>query len=167
MENTPVAQPITLNSTGTAPVTVNSAAASGTGFSVSSASLPATLNPGQSLTLEVQFDPTTVGSFTGQLAISSSASSSTVGLSGVGESHEVDLSWTCPLDSSDPIVGYNIYRAPGGTTSYQRLNATPETLTAFADTAVQSGTAYAYVVTSVDGAGAESVPSNMTSVTIP
>ena len=167
MENTPVVQPITLSSTGTASVSVNSAVVSGTGFSVSGASLPATLSPGQSLILEVQFDPATAGSFTGQLAVSSSASSPTVGLSGVGESHEVDLSWSCPPDSSDPIVGYNIYRAPVGTTSYQRLNAAVETLTAFADTAVQSGTAYAYVVTSVDAAGAESVPSNMTSVTIP
>ncbi len=165
--NTPVTQPITLSSTGTAPVTVNSAAVSGTGFSVTGASLPATLNPGQSLTLQVQFDPATSGSFSGQLAITSSASSPTVGLSGLGDSHEVDLSWSCPPDSSDPIVGYNIYRAPSGTTSYQRMNAAVETLTVFADSAVQSATAYDYIVKSVDAGGVESVPSNITSVTIP
>jgi len=119
------------------------------------------------LTLEVQFDPATAGSFSGQLTIASSASTSTVGLSGVGESHQVDLSWSSPTGSSDPAVGYNIYRAPGGTSSYQRVNATVETQTTFADSAVQSGVAYNYYVTSVDAEGRESSPSNTTTVTVP
>jgi len=90
-----------------------------------------------------------------------------VGLSGVGESHEVDLSWSAPTGSSDPIVGYNVYRAPSGTTSYQRINVTVETLTAYADDAVQAGVAYIYYVTSVDAEGMESSPSNTTTVTVP
>jgi fibronectin type 3 domain-containing protein len=167
MANTPVAQPITLSSTGTAAVTVKSATASGMGFSVSGASFPATLNPGQSLTLEVQFDPATAGSFSGQLAITTNASSSTVALSGVGDTYSVNLNWGCPPLSSDPGAGYNIYRAPTGTTSYQRLNSTMQTPTAFVDGAVQSGAVYDYIVKSVDSVGTESAPSNTTTVTIP
>lgn len=165
--NSPAVQQITLSSTGSAPLTVNSANVSGAGFSVSGATLPATLNPGQSLNLDVQFDPATAGSFNGQLAIASNASSATVGLSGVGESHEVELSWSSPPASSDPVAGYNIYRAPSGTTSFQRLNATMQTPTTFADGTVQSGSAYDYMVTSVDPTGTESTPSNTTTVTIP
>ena len=165
--NSPVAQPITLSSTGTAPVTVNSAAVSGAGFSVSGDSLPATLNPGQSLTLEVQFDPATAGSFAGKLTISSTASSPTVGLSGVGQSLQVELTWLSPSGSSDPVVGYNIYRAPTGTTSYQRVNSSVDTQTAYTDGTVQSSSSYDYIVTSVDARGTESIPSNATTVSVP
>jgi fibronectin type 3 domain-containing protein len=90
-----------------------------------------------------------------------------VGLSGVGQSHQVDLNWSSPLASSDPIVGFNIYRAPTGTTSFERLNATVQTPTEFSDSAVQSGFVYDYVVKSVDAEGVESIPSNTTTVTIP
>ena len=41
---------MTLSSTGTAPVTINSAALSGTGFTMSGATFPVTLNPTQSAT---------------------------------------------------------------------------------------------------------------------
>ena len=167
MVNTPVAQPITLSSTGTAPVTVNSASVSGVGFSLSGGSLPTTLNPGQSLTLEVQFDPATAGSFTGQLAISSSASSPTVGLSGTGQTHQVGLSWLSPSGASDPAVGYNIYRAPSGTTSYQRVNASVNVQTTYTDSTVQASSSYDYMVKSVDAQGIESVPSSTVTVTIP
>lgn len=165
--NTPVSQPITVSSTGTAPLTVNSDAMSGAGFSVSGASLPATLNPGQSLTLQVQFDPTSAGSFSGQLTIASNASTSTVSLSGIGDAHEVDLSWVAPSGSADPVVGYNVYRAPSGTGAYQLVNGAVEADTAYTDLNVQSGVAYDYIVTSVDAVGVESVPSNVTTVTVP
>ena len=165
--NTPVSQALTLTSTGTTAVTVNSAAVTGAGFSVSGAAFPATLNPGQSLTLEVQFDPTTVGSYSGQLAISGSTSSQTVALSGTGTSHQVDLSWIAPDASSDPIAGYNVYRAPSGTTSYQRLNSSIETQNAYTDSSVAGGSSYVYIVKSVDNSGIESGPSNTTSVIVP
>ena len=64
-------------------------------------------------------------------------------------------------------MGYNIYRAPGGTTSYQRVNSTVETQTAYTDSTAQSGSSYNYVVKSVDSKGMESTPSNSTQVTIP
>ena len=56
--NTPTAQTVTLTSTGTAALTINSATLAGTGFSVSGATFPVTLNPNQTATLQVQFDPT-------------------------------------------------------------------------------------------------------------
>jgi fibronectin type 3 domain-containing protein len=90
-----------------------------------------------------------------------------VGLSGAGQSHQVGLSWLSPSGSSDPVAGYNIYRAPSGVTTYQRMNSTAETQTAYTDSTVQSGSSYDYIVKSVDAQGNESAPSNATSVTIP
>ncbi len=84
--NTSATQSLTLNSTGTAPVTVNAIAVTGTGFTLAEGTLPATLNPGQSLTLQIQFNPAATGPSNGQLAISSNSSSgaTTVALSGSG-----------------------------------------------------------------------------------
>jgi len=86
-EGTVATQSVTLTSTGTAPVTVNSATLTGAGFSLSGASFPVTLNPGQALTLNLQFDPTTAGAATGQLTIASNSSvgpSALIALSGTG-----------------------------------------------------------------------------------
>jgi hypothetical protein len=85
--NTASTQPLTLTSTGTAPVTINSAALTGTGYTMSGATLPVTLNPTQSVTLNVQFDPTAAGAAAGQLTIQSNSSTNStaiVNLSGTG-----------------------------------------------------------------------------------
>jgi len=85
--NTSATQSVILTSTGTAPVTVNSATMTGTGFSISAASFPATLNPGQAVTVYVEFDPSTVGTASGQLVITSNSSTNAtfvIGLSGIG-----------------------------------------------------------------------------------
>jgi len=82
-------QSLTLKSTGTSPVTISSDSISGTGFSVGAVQFPATLSPGQSLTLTVSFAPNTVGSSSGQLTVSSNSSSGStmiVSLSGSGVS---------------------------------------------------------------------------------
>jgi hypothetical protein len=87
--NTTSTQPVTLTSTGTAPVTVNSGTLTGTGFASSGTTFPVTLNPGQTLTLNVQFDPTVTGAASGQLTIqsdSSTNSTAVVTLSGTGTS---------------------------------------------------------------------------------
>ena len=55
-------------------MTINSAALSGTGFTMSGATFPVTLNPTQAVTLNVQFDPATAGAVTGQLTIQSNSS---------------------------------------------------------------------------------------------
>jgi len=165
--NTPVAQSVTVSSTGTAALSVNSASVSGTGFALSHASFPITLNPGQSTTLQLQFDPTTAGNFTGQLTVSSSASTKTIPLTGVGASHQVELSWIAPSSTSDPIIGYNVYRSPSTSTSYVRLNGGTDYTTGYTDGTVQSGSSYKYIVKSVDSAGVESPASNATTIAVP
>ena len=169
--NTATTQALTLTSTGTTAVTVNSAAVTGAGFTIIGGSFPVTLNPTQTLTLQIQFDPTTAVALTGQLTISSnstSGSTSVVALSGTGTAvaHEVDLSWNAPTSSPDPVAGYNIYRATG-TGSLVLINSSPDTAVVYVDNTVVSGTNYSYVVKSVDSSGVESVPSNQITVTIP
>ncbi len=170
--NTPATLPVTLTSTGTAPVTVNSAALTGTGYTMSGATFPVTLNPNLAVTLDVQFDPTATGAAAGQLTIQSNSSTNAtvvISLTGTGESasHEADLSWQAPSSSTDPVVGYNIYRSAGGSTAYQLLNSSADTQTAYVDSTVQAGLTYDYYVTSVDSSGVESAPSNEVAAAIP
>jgi Cep192 domain 4/Abnormal spindle-like microcephaly-assoc'd, ASPM-SPD-2-Hydin len=168
--NTPTTQSVTLTSTGTAAVTVSAATVTGTGFTLSGATFPMTLNPSQTATLNVQFDPTTTGAATGQLTITSNSSTNgtaTISLSGTGIHHQVDLNWSAPTGSSDPIAGYKVYRAPSGSSSYQLLNSSIDAQTTYTDSTPQSGTTYQYYVTSVDSSGAESTPSNTATVVIP
>jgi hypothetical protein len=163
----PATQSVTLSSTGTAAVIVNSAAVSGTGFSVSGATFPLTLNPSQTSTLSLQFDPTATGAATGKLTIasnSSSNSSAAVALSGTGVPLAVDLSWSAPSGS---VSGYNIYRATGSSSTYQKLNPSVNSPASYMDSSVQTSTTYQYYVTSVDSSGTESTPSNTATVAIP
>jgi hypothetical protein len=85
--NTTATQSITMTSTGTAPVTISGATLTGAGFTLPGAKFPATLNPNQETTLDVEFDPTAAGAATGQLIIASNSSTgaaSAVSLSGTG-----------------------------------------------------------------------------------
>jgi hypothetical protein len=161
-----------LTSSGTAPVTINSAALLGTGFSDSGATFPVTLNPNQSVTLTVQFDPTAAGAATGKLTISSNSTTggtTQVTLSGTGTAvqHSIDLSWNAPSSSADPVTGYNVYRSTNGGGSFAKLNASPESQAEYTDSAVQSGTTYMYQVKSVDASGVESSASNQISLPVP
>jgi len=80
---------------------------------------------------------------------------------------QVDLSWEAPTSSSVSIVGFDIYRATGSSSTYQLLNSSLDAQTTYMDSAVQSGTAYTYYVESVDSSGMQSAPSSPVSVTIP
>lgn len=169
--NSSATQSLTLTSSGTSAVTVSSASAAGTGFALVGGSFPVTLNPNQTLTLTVRFAPTASGSDTGSLTISSnSASGSTtaVSLSGTGAavSHQVNLSWTAPSSSPDPVAGYNIYRSTGGGAN-QLINSSVDAQTNYVDSTVSGSTTYGYQVTSVDSSGMESAPSSQVTVTIP
>jgi fibronectin type 3 domain-containing protein len=126
-----------------------------------------TLNPGQTAILNVQFTPTAAGSFSGQITIASNASGGNIAiaLSGTGYGHKVQLNWNAA--SSGGVVGYNVYRTVSGSTGYQRVNSAAVSAATFMDGNVQSGSSYVYYVTSLDGAGLESVPSNTTAVMIP
>ena len=81
--------------------------------------------------------------------------------------HEVKLEWAAPPATSDPVVGYNVYRLASGVSNYALLSSSVETQTSYSDTTVQSGVTYEYVVRSVDGQGVESAASNSTTVTVP
>jgi hypothetical protein len=169
--NTTTTQTLTLTSTGTSPVTVNSATITGAGFTIVGGSFPVTLNPMQTLTLQLQFAPTTTGALTGQITISSNSSSGStagVALSGTGTAaaHEVDLSWDAPASSPDPVAGYNIYRATGSG-SFVLINSSPDSAVVYVDSTVVSGATYNYVVKAVDFSGVESIPSNQITLTIP
>ena len=169
-------QSLTVTSNGTSALTINSATISGAGFSVSGASFPLSLTPGNSVTLQVQFSPASAGSYTGTLSLSTNtqgSGTSTISLSGTGQSgttstaYEVQLSWAAPTSTTDPVTGYNIYRESGGSSTYQLLNTTLDTSSTFTDTTVANGTTYSYYVESVDAAGNQSGPSNVFTAAIP
>jgi beta-glucanase (GH16 family) len=103
--NTPATQSVTMTSTGTVPVTVSGATLTGAGFSVSGAEFPATLNPGQAATLNVQFDPTAAGAATGQLSIASNSSTNGTAV--------IDLSGT----GTAPVVAVAVTPATASTTT--------------------------------------------------
>jgi hypothetical protein len=170
--DSPATQSITLSSTGTAPVTVTAASVSGTGFSVSGATFPLTLNPTQTATLSVEFNPilALLGVVSGSMTVTSNSSTNptaTIGLSATAETVEVNLAWDAPGSSTDPVAGYNVYRAPSGSTSYQLVSSVSNSQLAYTDTGVQAGLTYDYIVESVDASGVTSTPSNMASVTLP
>jgi hypothetical protein len=163
---------VTLTSSGTTAVTVSSAAISGAGFSIVGGSFPATLNPNQTLSLNVQFKPTASGAATGKLTINSNSTTGTavtVTLSGTATAaaaHQVDLSWNAPANSSDPVAGYHVYRAAGSGPT-QLMNSSMDTQTTYVDSTVASGTTYDYTVKSVDKSGVESASSNQIAVSVP
>lgn len=169
--NVPGIQALTLTSTGTLPVTINTAVITGTGFTMSTIALPVTLNPGKSVATVLDFLPTIPGSATGQLTVTSTATAGAtmiISMTGTGATpYEVNLSWDAPASSTDAVAGYHVYRSPNGVSSYQLLSATVNAPTTFTDNAVTSGQSYIYYVTSVDHSGVESVPSNQFGVTIP
>lgn len=170
--NTPSTLLVRLTSTGTTAVAISSATLSGTGFTMSGATFPVTLNPGLALSLDVRFDPTVTGPVTGQVIVESnsvSGAKTVISLSGTGESaaHQVNLSWSPPKSSTDPVAGYYIYRSLGGSSSYQQLNSSSETQTTYVDSTVQAGVTYEYLVRSVDSSGRQSSASNNVSTTVP
>ena len=170
--NSPATQPVVLTSSGTAALTIGTASLSGSEFSMSGLAFPLTLNPGQTATLYIQFTPTTAGTATGYLTLTSNAatgSTATISLTGTGQviAHQINLTWSAPVSSPDPVAGYNIYRATDASPSFQLLNASVNLPNSFIDTTVQSGSSYSYFVESVDARGNQSGPSNTYLVSIP
>ncbi len=168
--NTPVTQSVELTASGLLPIAITAETVEGTGFSISSSTLPLTLAVSQVESIDVTFDPTTAGPATGQLTIVSTSLTSgaaVINLSGSGVLEQVNLTWNAPTSSTDPVAGYNVYRAPSGGTSYQQLNLSIVTQSSYVDPNVVSGQTYDYIVESVDASGVASAPSNMASVTLP
>lgn len=85
-----------------------------------------------------------------------------------GASYEVDLTWSAPVVSPDPVAGYDIFRASGGSSTYALIGSVDSSELKYTDTnELQNGETYDYIVESVDASGNESVPSNVASVFIP
>ena len=81
-----------------------------------------------------------------------------------GVPHSVSLTW---IDTDSGIVGYNVYRTNQGGTGYTKLNSSPVIPTSYADSTVQSGSTYFYVVTAVNTSGVESGFSALAQAVIP
>ncbi len=168
--NTTATQSLTLTSTGSTAVDINSATITGAAFTSSGFITPATLPPGQSVTINVQFTPKSLGTATGALVINSNStgnSTLSLPLNGNGVSEVVQLSWDAPANSGGTIAGYRIYRSVNGAAQYQLLNSSLTAYTEFADSAIQTGQTYDYYVTAVDNSGVESTPSNTATVAVP
>lgn len=163
-------QTITLSNNGTAAATISQAVVSGTGYTMSGITMPMTLAAGASTSFIVQFAPTSAGSDSGSVTVTSNTPNSPtmVATSGTGTAvvqHSVTLSWIASTSST--VIGYNIYRGSVSGGPYTVLNSTPNAGLTYTDMAVTAGQTYYYVVTAIDGSGNESVVSNEVAVTIP
>jgi hypothetical protein len=156
-------------------ITLNAAAGSG-GLSVSLASSEAAVVLPSTVTVPAN---STSASFIANVSPVNSPQSATLTASEGGSSssfavelgpngsvaHEVQLNWDAP--GSDVITGYKVYRSTGASSNYQLLTSSVVPDTSYTDTSAQSGETYVYVVESVDDSGAQSGPSNTTTVIIP
>jgi hypothetical protein len=169
--NVVVGQSKTLSTTliaSRARVNVASATSTSAEFAIGGASLPASLDAGQTLSFNITFTPQVSGTASATLQFASDADDSPTAQSVDGSStpapqHRVDLSWNA--SSSSGVVGYNVYRKSTG--QYSRINSSLEAATSFEDQSVDAGATYYYAVTAVDGNGVESNYSDRVKVIIP
>jgi hypothetical protein len=78
--------------------------------------------------------------------------------------HGVILNWTA---SSGPNVTYNVYRGSASTGPFSQLNSTAISALTYADTSVQAGQTYYYVLTAVSASGQSAYSSPAVQATIP
>ena len=161
--------PVTVTNPGNGSVQISGITESGAGFALSGAGTPVTLNPNQSLTFNVSFNPSAAGAENASVTVTSNASGSpvTISLSGTGvqaASHGVVLNW---IASSTTVTGYNVYRSTTNGSNYTKINGSLVSSLNYTDSAVENGTTYYYVTTAVDGSGNESGYSNQASAAIP
>jgi fibronectin type 3 domain-containing protein len=79
----------------------------------------------------------------------------------------VNLAWDAPTSSTDPVAGYEVLRSSDGGNTYQELNSSAVSQTAYVDSSVQDGQTYLYEVESMDTDGVASAPSNSVTVAVP
>lgn len=148
-------------------VIISSAASSNSQFNVSGASLPLTLNAGESVNLYLVFSPTQSGTDSAMLTVGSNASNAPATESltgdGVAPQYSVALSWSA---STSSVVGYNVYRGSTAGT-YSKINSALDSNTAYTDNTVSAGTTYYYAATAVNSGGQESSYSSPVQVVIP
>jgi len=159
---------VTITNSGSSSITVSAVRVAGTGFSISPVTTPFILTANQTRQITVILTPTTSGSASGALTITSNASNPTltIPLSGTGVSstkRAVTLSWN---PSSSPVSGYNIYRSTVSGGSYSKINSSTITTASYTDQTVVGGSTYYYTVTAVS-ANMQSGYSNEVKVVVP
>jgi len=165
---TPDTQLISLSATG-ASVTVTSASSSNSQFVLEGATFPFTITAGHNLSLQVAFTPKSSGTISATLTFVSNASNSPTleSVSGIGTTPPplyVSLSWN---PSTSAVAGYNVYRGPGASGPWGKLNAALDANTAYQDNTVVSGNTYYYAATAVDSSGKESALSTPVEAVVP
>jgi hypothetical protein len=162
---------VTVKSTGNQNASISGVSVSGTGFVLGSTAASVILDPNQTETYTVNFNPKATGGSTGTLTITSNAKNSPtkISLSGTAvaapASHKVALNWE--RSSTSSVTGYYVYRSSKPSGPYAQLNSTPDASPSFSDDTVANGQVYYYVVTAVDSGNIQSAYSNQVSVTIP
>ncbi|MGH9524538.1 MAG: choice-of-anchor D domain-containing protein [Terriglobales bacterium] len=148
-------QSVTITNTSATTASIDSASLNGAGFQLAVTTFPISVKAGASTMLQVIFAPSSTGSSSGNLSLTTSNSSAvSVALSGSGAAavvpvqHSVTLNW---MASPSVVDGYYIYRGTQSGGPYTRLNASPTPATTFQDATVSSGTTYYYAVTAVAG----------------
>lgn len=77
----------------------------------------------------------------------------------------IQLTWTAPASSPDPVAGYNVYRSLTNAFNFALLNAAPTRQLSYLDAAAAGGSTYDYIVESVDANGVVSAPTNIATAT--
>jgi hypothetical protein len=162
-------QNVTLTNAGNSNVTMSQVMVSGAGFNAGGAAAGLILSPGQTTVVNVTFTPSTGGTASGSVIVSSNATNSpaTIGLAGTGVTaiaHSVSLSW---IDGDAGVTGYNTYVASVSGGPYLRLTSTSIAGTSYVDSSVQSGRTYYYVVTALDSTNQESTYSSEIAAIVP
>ena len=160
---------VTLSNTGNSAVRISSASFTGSGFGLSGLTFPFTLAAAASQNASLTFAPSGSGTASGSVSFVSNATNSpaTVALTGSGTApvqHTAMLSWQ---SSGSTVTGYNVYRASTSGGPYARLNSVVDATANYADSTVQSGRTYYYVVTQLDSTGIESGYSSQVMAVIP
>ena len=148
-------QAVTLKNSGTSDVKISQLAVSGKGFSVSGVAAPVTLPAGQSMALQTTFAPTTAGSVTGSVTITSDAQTpaSTVSLSGTG----MNATYTMSLAPGSVSFG-NLNVGSTATQTVQLANTGNSSVTVSQVAASGSGVSVSGLATPVTIAPSQSVP---------
>jgi hypothetical protein len=117
---------VTLTNSGNSSVTISSVTSAGAGFTGSGVAAGTVLSAGQSITLNVVFDPTAAGSVSGSITVASNATNSpvTIGLTGTG----VQQSASFPVWVTSSLNRVGKTDAPGTTTAISLSGARGETV---------------------------------------
>jgi hypothetical protein len=107
---------LNLSNTGSAAVTISQASVAGTGFTISGLAAGLTIQPGQNSSFTAQFQPTSTGSASGSISVSSNSPNSpmTIALTGTGTQPEIGA-----IPSSAPFGNVTV-----GNTNSQTITLT-------------------------------------------